>query len=114
MRSGKIPDDSITASSQTDQHPAHHGRLGRDSYWCSNDEATSYIEIRLSKRYKITEARVQIQNGHKVKNIALQLQNLQKEWINYHYGKVTTCFSSHDKFNLNVNTLSSQNPKKDM
>ncbi|XP_078348139.1 protein lev-9-like isoform X2 [Oculina patagonica] len=89
MESGKIPDESITASSQTHQHPAHHGRLaiGRDTYWCSNDEAESYIDIRLPKRYKITYARVQIQNGHKVQNIALQGQNLQKKWIDYHYKK---------------------------
>ena len=98
MRSGDIPDKYITASSQTAQHPAYHGRLGRDTYWCSNDERTSYIEIRLPKKYKITEARVQItKNIENIKSIALQTDILPGLFINRHYEKVITNFKSSDE-----------------
>ena len=92
MTSGEIPDKSITASSQTNQNPAHHGRLGSDTFWCSKDEGTSYIEIRLPKKYKITEARVQMKNIHKIRNIGLLGHLLEEEWKGYHYDWVTTGF----------------------
>ena len=66
MQSGVIPDSSIRASSQTGQHPAHHGRLGGTSFWCSKDEKTSFIEIDLPKEYKITAVSIEVQDRIKI------------------------------------------------
>ena len=66
MQSGEIPDSAIRASSQTDQHPAHHGRLGRNSFWCSKDEKKSFIDIDLPKEYKITAVSIEVQDRIKI------------------------------------------------
>ena len=69
MERRKIPDTSIRASSQRAQHPAHHGRLNGDSYWCSEEEKAHSIEIDLPKSYKITEARIQLKSAYKIRSI---------------------------------------------
>ena len=66
MQSGEIPDSSIRASSQTDQHPAHRGRLGGKSFWCSKDERASFIDIDLPKEYKITAVSIEVQDRIKI------------------------------------------------
>jgi len=48
MSNRLIPDSSIRASSQRDQnHAAHLGRLGGNSYWCSKIESSGHMEIDL-------------------------------------------------------------------
>jgi len=83
MGSGKIPDKSIKASSQKFQHPAHHGRLGGGTYWCSEEETGSYIQIDLPKKYKITGARIQLKSKYKIKIIILKRQIFEK-WYYFH------------------------------
>ena len=92
MESRKIPDTSIRASSHTARHPAHHGRLGGDSYWCSERGKAHYIEIDLPKKYKITAARIQLKSAYKIKTIILNGKILN-EWVNFHYEKVKLSLS---------------------
>ena len=79
---------SITASSQKELCPAHryNGVFGEDRFWCSEEEKTSYIEIRFSMRYKIIGARIQLLRKYKIKDIILKIQ-LFDQWINIHYVK---------------------------
>ena len=87
MQSGAIPDSAIKASSQRDQqHPAHHGRLGRNSFWCSKNEKTSYIEIDLPKEYKITAVSIAVQDRIKI-GIALFALFYSKR-LQFHVEKV--------------------------
>jgi len=104
-----IPVESMTASSQNEQYPADHGvfrrvchsqshsnlfwpilsnldRCNGDSFWCSEEEKTSYIEIRFPMKYKITGARLQLKRKYKIKNIILKVQ-LFDQWINLHHVK---------------------------
>ena len=92
MESRKIPDTSIKASSQRAQHPAHHGRLGEDNYWCSEEGKDHFIEIDLSKKYKITGARIQLKSEYKIRSIILKGKILN-EWVNFHYEKVKLSLS---------------------
>lgn len=87
MGNRKIPDESIRASSQKDQHPAHHGRLGEDRYWCSKEEKISYIQINLPKTYKITGARIQLKSKYDIKDILLRGQFFN-QWMIMHFEKV--------------------------
>ena len=88
MSSGEIPDKSIRASTQTAQHPAHHGRLDRNSYWCSGNERRSHIEIDLPKQYKITAVAIEVSsNSDTIKAIALYGHILQ-EWVSLHPKRV--------------------------
>ena len=91
MESRKIPDTSIKASSQIAQHPAHHGRLGGDSYWCSEEGKADFIHIYLPKKYKITGARIQLKSEYKIKGIVLKGQILQ-DWVDFHYELVRLSF----------------------
>lgn len=82
---------SITASSRKELCPAHrnHGVFGEDRFWCSEEEKTSYIEIRFPMRYKIIGARIQLLRKYKIKDIILKIQ-LFDQWINIHYVKVSS------------------------
>jgi len=86
MESGKIPDKSIKASSQKYQHPAHHGRLGGGTYWCSEEERSGFIQIDLPKKYKITGARIQLESKYNISVIVLKRQ-IFEEWATFHYEK---------------------------
>ena len=101
MESRKIPDTSIKASSQRAQHPAHHGRLGEDNYWCSEEGKDHFIEIDLSKKYKITGARIQLKSEYKIRSIILQGKILN-EWENFHYEKVLLSLPFVEKRNYIV------------
>ena len=79
----------MSASSQKELFPADHGVFGRDSFWCSEEEKTSYIEIRFLMKYKITGARIQLKRKYKIKDIILKVQ-LFDQWINMHYVKVSS------------------------
>lgn len=79
----------MTASSQKEQYPAHHGVFGRDSFWCSEEEKTSYLEIQFPMKYKITGARIQLKSKYRIKAIIFKVQ-LFDQWINYHQDKVTS------------------------
>jgi len=83
MESGKIPDKSIKASSQKFQHPAHHGRLDGGTYWCSEEEKKSFIQIDLPKKYKITGTRIQLKSKYKIKSIILKRQ-IFENWYYFH------------------------------
>jgi len=80
MKSGKIPDKSIKASS--------HGRLGGDTYWCSKEETRSNIQIDLPKKYKITGARIQLKSKYKITKIILKRQ-IFETWYNFHQEEPT-------------------------
>lgn len=82
MSSGAIPDSSIRASSQTDQHPAHHGRLGGNKYWCSRKERMSELRIDLSKKYKITALTIEVQDPKDISFIAL-LGSILQTWFQF-------------------------------
>lgn len=71
MGNGNILDDAITSSSKTQQNPAHLGRLGGNSYWCSDVESISHLEISLPKKQRITGAVVDVVNGQHIKGFAL-------------------------------------------
>ena len=102
----------MTASSQNEQYPADRGvfrrvchsqshsnlfwsilsnldRCNGDSFWCSVEEKTSYIEIRFPMKYKITGARLQLKRKYKIKDIILKVQ-LFDQWINIHHVKVSS------------------------
>lgn len=72
MGNGYIRDDAITSSSETQQNPAHLGRLGGNSYWCSDVESRSYLEISLSKKQRITGAIVDVVNGQGIRGVGLR------------------------------------------
>ena len=101
MQSRKIADTSIKASSHTAQHPAHHGRLGGDNYWCSEGGKTHFIEIYLPKKYKITEARIQLKSEYKIRSTILQGKIL-KEFFNFHHEKVRLSLLFVEKRNFIV------------
>jgi len=56
MESGRIPDESITASSaKSDDHAPWFARVDDDNAWCSAPKDTSpYIEILLDEQKLIT------------------------------------------------------------
>ena len=56
MESGRIPDESITASSaNSDDHAPSFARIDNDNAWCSAPEDGSpYIEILLDEQKLIT------------------------------------------------------------
>ena len=84
MSNRLIPDSSIRASSQRDQnHAAHHGRLGGNSYWCSKIESSGHMEIGLPKKYKITAVRIELQDSSNIRWILLY-SHLLRKWIHYH------------------------------
>ncbi|KAJ7375454.1 DNA damage responsive protein [Desmophyllum pertusum] len=83
MTSGDIPHKSIKASSEKDGHPARHGRLGGDSYWCSKEEGTSYIQIHLPRKYKITAVGIHFKSKYNIRVIMLKAQVLN-QWIDFH------------------------------
>lgn len=72
MGDGYIRDDAITSSSETQQNPAHLGRLGGNSYWCSDLESKSHLEISLSKKQRITGAIVDFVHGQGIRGVALR------------------------------------------
>ena len=79
----------MTASSQKKLCPGGHGGFDEDRFWCSEEEKTSYIEIRLPMKYKIIGARIQLLRKYKIKDIILKIQ-IFDQWINIHYVKVST------------------------
>ena len=91
-----ITDKSMTASSQKEVCSGDHGVFGEDRFWCSEEEKTSYLEIRFPMKYKIIGARIQLLRKYKIKDIILKIQ-IFDQWINIHYVKVmkqvtsTTC-----------------------
>jgi len=87
MESRKIPDASIKSSSHRDEHPAHHGRLDGDNYWCSEEGKADFIQIYLPKTYKIIGVRIQLKSEYKIKVIILK-GHIFKEWLIFHYEKV--------------------------
>jgi len=90
MSNGLIPDSSIRASSQRDQqHAAHHGRLGGNTYWCSKIEGSSHMEIDLPKKYKITAVTIEAQGGSNIRWIMLYSHLLQK-WIDFYTEHVSS------------------------
>ena len=92
MESRKIPDTFIKASSHKAQHPAHHGRLGGDSYWCSEDEKADFIHINLPKRFKITGARIELKSEYEMKSIVLKGKIIQ-DWEDFNYEQVKLSLS---------------------
>ena len=78
-----IPDSSIRASSQTDQHPAHYGRLGGNKYWCSRNERESELVIDLPKKYKITAFTIEVKDHKDIRIIGL-FGLISQTWIQYH------------------------------
>jgi len=79
MSNGVILDSSIRASSQRDQnHAAHYGRLGGNSYWCSKNEGSSHMEIDLPKKYKITAVKIEVQDSSNIRWILLYSHFFQK------------------------------------
>ncbi|XP_067016849.1 sushi, von Willebrand factor type A, EGF and pentraxin domain-containing protein 1-like isoform X1 [Acropora muricata] len=72
MGNGYIRDDAITSSSETQQNPAHLGRLGGNSYWCSHVERISHLEISLSKKQRITGAIVDVVDGQGIRGVVLR------------------------------------------
>lgn len=106
MESGKIPDKSIKASSQKLKHPAHHGRLGGGTYWCSEEEKRGFIQIDLPKKYKITGARIQLKSKYDIKFIFLRGQ-IFKEWITFRYEevKLALSFVKRELYNFVLNIL---------
>ena len=95
MSNRAISDTSIRASSErNDQHRAHHGRLGGNSYWCSRvNMGNSYIEIDLPRKYKITKATIDVQESNNVRAIVIFSEILQK-WVDFHYELVNTIYTS--------------------
>ena len=87
MESRKIPDTSIKASSHKAQHAAYHGRLGGDSYWCSEERKEDFIHLNLTKKYKITGARIELKSEYEIKSIVLKGKIL-KTWVDFHYEQV--------------------------
>ena len=91
-----ITDKSMTASSQKEVCSGDHGVFGEDRFWCSEEEKTSYLELRFPTKYKIIGARIQLLRKYKIKDIILKIQ-IFDQWINIHYVKVmkqvtsTTC-----------------------
>lgn len=71
MGNGYILDDAITSSSETQQNPAHLGRLGGSSYWCSDVQSKSHLEISLPKKQRITGAVVDVVDGQLIRGVAL-------------------------------------------
>ena len=106
MESGKIPHTSIKASSQKFQHPAHHGRLGGGTYWCSEEEKSGFIQIDLPKKYKITGARIQLESKYNIKTIILK-GHIFEEWVNFHHEKVKLALSfvKRELYNFVLNIL---------
>ncbi|KAJ7383523.1 Sushi, von Willebrand factor type A, EGF and pentraxin, partial [Desmophyllum pertusum] len=94
MTSGDIPHKSIKASSEKDGHPARHGRLGGDSYWCSKKERTSYIQIHLPRKYKITAVGIHFKSKYNIRVIMLKAQVLN-EWRDLHQQTVTASLYNH-------------------
>ena len=92
MESRKIPDTSIKASSHKAQHPAYLGRLGGDSYWCSEEGKGDFIHIYLPKKYKITGARIELKSEYDIKSIVLKGKILQ-DWVDFHYDQVNLSLS---------------------
>ena len=87
MESRKIPDRAIKASSHKAQHPAYHGRLGGDSYWCSEEGRDDFIHIDFPTKYKITGARIQLKSEYEIRRIVLRGKILQY-WMDFHYEQV--------------------------
>ena len=82
MESRKIPDTAIKAYSHRVQHPAHHGRLGGDSYWCSEEEKAHFIEIYLPKKYNNINIIIYIiycSKNSTQKRIQYQKYNLERQ-----------------------------------
>ena len=109
MESRKIPDTSIKASSHKAKHPAYHGRLGGDSYWCSEEGKADFISIYLPKKYKITGARIEFKSEYEIKSIVLKGKILQN-WLALHYEQVN--LSSSFVENRNYIVLSALTRKK--
>ena len=95
MSNRAISDTSIRASSKRDnQHRAHHGRLGGNSYWCSAaNKAKSYIEIDLPRIYKITKATIDVQESNNVRGVEIFSQILQK-WLKIYHEPVNTIYTA--------------------
>ena len=89
MGNGYILNDAITSSSETQQNPAHLGRLGGNSYWCSDVERISHLEISLPKKQRITGAVVDVVNGQHIKGFAL-LAESGNIWDNLSFEAVMT------------------------
>ena len=94
MASGDILDKSIKASTETDGHLARHGRLGGDSYWCSQKKKISFFQIHLPRKYKITAAGIQFKSKYNIQTIILKVKVLNK-WRDFHQEKVTASFYNH-------------------
>ena len=94
MQSGAIPDSSITASSQNYQHPAHHGRLGKNRFWCSESERRSYIQIHLPQKYKITAVSIEVKDSSKV-GIGLSVL-FYNHWLGFHAERVFDSYATSD------------------
>ena len=94
MQSGAIPDSSVTASSQNDQHPAHHGRLGGNRFWCSESEKSSYIQIHLPQKYNITAVSIEVKDSSKV-GIGLFVL-FYSTWVQYHAERVCDGHATSD------------------
>ena len=89
MGNGYIPNEAITSSSETRQNPAHLGRLGETSSWCSDVKNDSHLEIRLSKTQRITGAIVDVVDVHHIKGFALLAKN-GNVWHALSFGEVMT------------------------
>ena len=89
MGNGYILDDTITSSSETQQNPAHLGRLGGSSYWCSDVESKSHLEISLPKKQRISSAVVDVVDGQHIRGVAL-LAKCAVTWDPLTFEKVMT------------------------
>ena len=87
MRTGDIPDESIRASSETEQNPAYHGRIGGSSYWCPRNDKISNLEIHLPKTQTITAAILDVKDGSGIKAVGLKAK-ISSEWFVFSMDKV--------------------------
>ena len=89
MGNGYILDDAITSSSETQQNPAHSGRLGGNSSWCSDAESDSHLEISLSRTKRITGASVHVVKGQNIRAFVLVAKN-ENRWDPLSFEEVRT------------------------
>ncbi|XP_068726408.1 protein lev-9-like [Montipora capricornis] len=81
MSTGDIPDESIRASSETEQNPGYHGRIGGGSYWCPrNDRIISNLEIDLPKKQTITALSLDVKDGSVIRAVGLEAK-ISSRWF---------------------------------
>jgi len=89
MESGSIPDNNITASSETNGNPAKNGRLNSGSSWCAREsDSNPYLQIDLHTLHIICAVSTQgnSQEEQWVQTYKLQLSTDGSTWKDYKEG----------------------------